>query len=111
MTNKLTIGDRVITTRSDGEIGTVCGFRTWRGIDQANIVFEIGDEKWIGVDYLMLCQSTELENILDDVTQVTSSLENDCHTVETDAKTRNKRAVEDLNPDTVFFKTEASTEL
>jgi hypothetical protein len=49
---KLTIGDRVITTRNGGEIGTVCGFRTWHRKEQASIVFEIGEEKWIGVDYL-----------------------------------------------------------
>jgi hypothetical protein len=52
MQPKLTIGDRVITTRNDGEIGTVCGFRIWQQREQANVVFEIGDEKWIGVDYL-----------------------------------------------------------
>jgi hypothetical protein len=54
MTNKLTIGDRVITTRLDGEIGTVCGFRTWHRREQANVVFEIGEEKWIGVAYLTI---------------------------------------------------------
>lgn len=52
MTSKLTIGDRVITTRLDGEVGTVCGFRTWKLQEQANVVFEIGEEKWIGVVYL-----------------------------------------------------------
>lgn len=52
MQPKLTIGDRVITTRDDGEIGTVCGFRAWHKKEQANVVFEIGDEKWICVDYL-----------------------------------------------------------
>jgi hypothetical protein len=52
--HKLTIGDRVITTRNDGEIGTVCGFRTWHRKEQANVVFEIGEDKWIGVDYLTI---------------------------------------------------------
>jgi hypothetical protein len=52
MVTKLTIGDRVITTRLDGEIGTVCGFRIWHQKEQASVVFEIGVEKWIGVDYL-----------------------------------------------------------
>lgn len=58
MKPKFTIGDRVITTRSDGEIGTVCGFRASERGEQVNVVFEIGEEKWIGVDYLTLCPAT-----------------------------------------------------
>lgn len=45
-------GDRVITTQRDGEVGTVCDFRLFKGHRQAKVVFEVGEEKWIGVDYL-----------------------------------------------------------
>jgi hypothetical protein len=54
MQNKLTIGDRVITTRYDGEIGTVADFRMWHSIEQALIEFENAESRWIGVAYLTL---------------------------------------------------------
>jgi hypothetical protein len=41
MQPKLTIGDRVVTTSNDGEIGTVCGFRVWHLKEQANVVLRL----------------------------------------------------------------------
>ena len=51
MQTKLTIGDRVITTRLDGEIGTVTAIRNLHGRYHAKISFEYGDI-WINTDYL-----------------------------------------------------------
>jgi hypothetical protein len=49
--NKLNLGDRVITTRDDGEIGTVIDI-TGAEYGSAQISFDDGSRKWIGVDYL-----------------------------------------------------------
>lgn len=52
-TNKLTIGDRVITTRRDGGIGIVRDLMlSGTGYWTALISFDEGVNKWIGVDYL-----------------------------------------------------------
>lgn len=51
MQPKLTIGDRVITTRNDGEIGTVTAIRNLHGRYHAKVSIEDGDV-WINTDYL-----------------------------------------------------------